>query len=93
MIMIHHTIIVPGPEGGEIETEAEAGQVGEGAGEVVKPFGLGEDRGDGDEALEGVGEADGGEEGGEEGGGEGGGLEEGGEDCHFFFKFKREWKV
>lgn len=46
---------IAGSEGGEVERERCAGEVGEGAGEVVEALGLGEDGGDGDGALEGVG--------------------------------------
>ena len=43
----------------QVEGETDAGEVGEGAAEVVEALGLGEDGGDGDGALEGEGEADG----------------------------------
>ena len=75
---------MPGSDGREVEGEGGAGEVGEGAGEVVEFLGLGEDGGDGDGALDGVGEADGGDERAQEGGGEVRGLEEGGEEGHIW---------
>ena len=66
----------------QVQTECRAGQVSEGAGEVVEAFGLGDYGGDRDGPLYGEGEGDGGDEGGEEGTGECGGVQEGGEDGH-----------
>lgn len=46
---------VSGTDGGEVERETHAGEVGEGAAEIVEALGLGEDGGDGDGALDGIG--------------------------------------
>ena len=53
---------------GQVQAQCRAGDVGQGAGEVVEALCLGGDGGDGDEALERVGEGDGGTEGFDSGG-------------------------
>ena len=70
------------PDRRQEQGKCGAGDVGDGAGEVVEALVLGEDGRDGYCCLNAVGEADGGDEGAQEGIFEVGGGEEGGEECH-----------
>lgn len=73
------------PDGRQEEGEAHAGDIGERAGEIIEPFRLGVDGGDGHGGLQGECKADGGDEGGKERARELGCVQEGAENGHDCF--------